>query len=329
MTAPAINQTTDPRRLVGIVIGIAVVIALMLFVFAAPAINSGARDLPVAVSGPEPAVAQLTMMLDTNAPGVFEVTPFATAEDAAAAIMQREQVGGIGLSPEGVVIQTAAGAGTPYVATLKGMGAQLAASGQIVTYEELAPLTESDPAGAGIVALGLPLIFGGLASGAALVLAFRGSLRARAATALAVAVIGGLTATAILQFGFDSFQGSYWLTAAAVSAGILAASLTVMGLALLFGTPGIATGSVLLLFLSNPISGLAAGPAWLPAPWGAIGQFLPIGAAGTTIRSAAFFDGAGATQAWIVLAAWAVLGLAFAVVAAARTRKDDTVLQPN
>lgn len=320
MVAPAVTPSTDPRRLVGLIVGITIVIAVMLFAFAAPAISSGAHDLPVAVSGPEPAVAQLTTMLETNAPGAFQLTTFASAEDSAAAIREREQVGGIALSPEGVTIQTATGAGAPYAATLKGMGAQLAATGQPVTYEELAPTTESDPAGAGLVALGLPLLFGGLAAGAALVLVYHGPLVTRVVTALAVAVLGGFTATAILQYGFGSFEGSYWLTATAVSTGIAAISLTVMGLGLLLGAPGIGLAAVVLLFLSNPISGLATGPQWLPAPWGAIGQYLPIGAAGTTIRSAAFFDGNGATQAWIVLATWALLGLALATLATTRTR---------
>ena len=48
-----------------------------------------------------------------------------------------------------------------------------------------------------------------------------------------------------------------------------------------------------MLFISNPISGLATGPQWLPHPWGTIGQFLPVGAAGTALRSVAYFDGRG------------------------------------
>lgn len=77
--------------------------------------------------------------------------------------------------------------------------------------------------------------------------------------------------------------------------------------------------AVTLMFLSNPLSGLATGPQWLPGFWGDLGQFLPIGAAGTAIRSAAYFGGAGATQAWIVLACWALAGLAIGLVSNRKT----------
>ena len=117
------------------------------------------------------------------------------------------------------------------------------------------------------------------------------------------------------QFTSD---GNVLLVSAAVAAGIAAVSATVVGLGLLLGPAGIGLGAVLMLFVSNPISGLATGPAWLPQPWGEIGQYLPIGAAGTAMRSAAYFDGGGATQAWIVLACWIVGGILLAVGGARR-----------
>lgn len=49
-------------------------------------------------------------------------------------------------------------------------------------------------------------------------------------------------------------------------------------------------GRLVLLFLANPQARLATGRGACPQPWGAIGQILPIGAAGTAIRSAAFYD---------------------------------------
>ena len=266
-TTPTSATTTDRgvRRLISLVVGITAVIALMLLAFAAPAINSGANDLPLAVSGPGPAVTQVTGALSSNRPGAFDVTTYPTA-----AVLQ--------------------------------------------SY-----LTIDDPTGAGLTALGLPLIFGGLASAAALVLAYRGAVATRALTALALSVLAGFTVTAILQFGFGSFDGSYWLTATAVSAGIAAISLTVLGLGLLLGPAGIGLGAVLMLFVANPLSGMATGPAWLPQPWGQIGQYLPLGAAGTTIRSAAYFDGNGDTTAWIVLGCWALAGLLLALLASRRT----------
>ena len=59
--------------------------------------------------------------------------------------------------------------------------------------------------------------------------------------------------------------------------GIAAISLTVLGLNSLLGLAGIGLGAVLMLFVANPLSGLATGAAWLPSPWGTLGQYLPLG----------------------------------------------------
>ena len=123
-TTPTSATTTDRgvRRLISLVVGITAVIALMLLAFAAPAINSGANDLPLAVSGPGPAVTQVTGALSSNRPGAFDVTTYPTAADAARAIGDRDAIGGIAVAPTGITIQTAAGAGAPYAPLLRGIG---------------------------------------------------------------------------------------------------------------------------------------------------------------------------------------------------------------
>ena len=312
------------RQLAGIMLGLSTVIALMVLAFATPALNSGAKDLPLAVSGPEAAVAQLTSTLQTGSPGTFAVTAFDSAQGVADRIREQKAIGGIVVTESGLTIYTAAGAGAPYLALLNGVGAQLATSGQDVTYSDLAPTTEDDPTGASIATLGLPLIFGGMTSAAALLLAYRGSVTSRLVAAFTLAVLEGLLAVAILQFLFGSFDGSYWLTTAALSAGIAAIAFTVLGLGLLIGYPGLAVGAVLMLVVSNPLSGLASGPAWLPQPWGEIGQHLPVGATASAIRSAAYFDGSGSAEAWLVLTTWALCGLAMSWLGTARTRSTRT-----
>jgi hypothetical protein len=307
-----------PRKLAAMVVGLTAVLCVMLFAFAAPALESGAHDLPLAVSGPAAATGQLVDNLEERSPGTFDVTTFDSAEEGAAAIRDREAVGGFAIGPDGVTIQIAAGAGSPYKTVLTGIGAQLQEAGQTVTYEELAPTTADDPSGSAIGSLGLPLVFGGLAASAAMLFAYRGTTAHRLVATTALAVLGGLATTAILQFGFGAFDANYWLISAAVAVGILAIAYPVLGLARLLGTPGLALMAVTLMFLANPLGGLATGPQWLPGVWGEVGQLLPVGAAGTAIRSGAYFDGAGATQAWIVLACWALAGLAVALLASRR-----------
>ncbi|PSK63153.1 hypothetical protein B0E53_04931 [Micromonospora sp. MH33] len=86
------------------------------------------------------------------------------------------------------------------------------------------------------------------------------------------------------------------------------------GLGALFGRAGLGLGALLVFLVGNPLSAVGAAPELLPQPWGAVGQFLPVGAGGTLLRSAAFFDGAGAGRSLAVLAGYALVGLALVLV---------------
>lgn len=299
-----------PHVLAGVVLGLTAAICLMLLAFSVPTIHSGPRDLPLAVSGPYPAVTQLDTAMEERNPGAFRVTTFATADEVTAAIKDRAAVGGISIAPDGrVTIQTASAAGSPYTSLLRNIGSGLAARGQAVTYTDVVPLTSDDPAGSGLAALALPLAFGGTASAVILATLTRRSRKLSVVGSVAFSLLAGLAATAILQYWLGAIDGPFWATAAGVGLGIAAISLTVLGLESLLGYAGAGIGALLMVFIANPLSGIATGPAWLPQPWGDIGQFLPIGAAGTVIRSATFFDGAGSGHALLVLGAWIVLGL--------------------
>ena len=112
----------------GIVLGLAAVVTLMLLSFLAPAVNSGAKDLPLAVNGPDQAVTQLTQNMEHNQPGVFEIKH---VDDAKQAVHDREAIGGIALGqptagPNGTPVSTAAvitatGAGTTYLQVMNGV----------------------------------------------------------------------------------------------------------------------------------------------------------------------------------------------------------------
>lgn len=288
------KSTPGPLTLIAVVIGLAVAVCLMLLAFAAPMVNSGPNDLPIAVSGPDDAVAALSAALEEKNPGAFEVQTYSGKEDFASAIINRDAVGGISIGADGTVtVQTASAAGRPYSSLLSGIGSGLAANGQDVSYTDLAPLTENDPSGSAINALSLPLTFGGMASAVGLVTVFRRSRKLRVVGSIAFSIVAGIAATAILQYMMGAIDGSFWATAVGVSLGIAAISLIVLGLESLIGYAGLGIGAVTMLFISNPLSGIATGPDWLPHPWGEIGQFLPVGAAGSVVRSAAFFGGGG------------------------------------
>jgi hypothetical protein len=147
----------------------------------------------------------------------------------------------------------------------------------------------------------------------------------RVIAALGVAVIGGLTVVACLQFLIGTFDGNFWLTSLAGMFGIAATCFTVLGLRELLGGAGLGIAAVLLVLLGNPLSGLASAPEMLPQPWGHIGQLLPPGATGTLMRDVTFFDGHGATRPFLTLACYLVLGSALYRLGLARARRNNTV----
>lgn len=301
----------DWLKVLALTVGLPIVIALMLFAFLAPSFGSGPKDLPLAVAGPEAAVTQLEQGIQAQSPDAFEIS---TLDDAAAvetAVTDREVIGGIFVDPasQTTTIYTAAGNGTPYATLLNNMATGLQAQGQIVEIVELAPLTEDDPTGSGLATLGLPLAFGGMASAAILILLLKGRPWHTLVGSLAISLVAGFVVAAILQYGYSVIDANYFMAAIAIAAGVAATSLFVAGLGSLIGLRAVGIGAILTIFVSNPLSGLATGWWWLPKPWGAIGQYLPIGADGHLLRSIAFFDGNGAGHAWGTLTAWIVVGI--------------------
>ena len=301
-TAPTSTKTADPTmattntnaaenttvskqylKLAGLILGLSTILLLMLLSFVTPLLNSGAKDLPLAVGGPDMVTTKITQGLEAKSPDAFAVTS--------------------------------------YTAILKQIGEGLSQTGQPIHYTDVAPLTAKDPSGSAISTLALPMIFGGMSSAVAFSTVFKKSRRKQIIGAIGVAILGGLIASATLYFGFGAFEANFWLTTAVIMLGIAAISLTVLGLNSLLGFAGIGLGAVLMLFVANPLSGLATGAAWLPSPWGTLGQYLPLGAAGTAIRSSAFFDGTAMGQPVTVLVCWIVVGIGLAAAGSWRDRR--------
>lgn len=316
------DQTPTPTssgKVVGVVLGLAAIVTLMLLSFLGPAVNSGAKDLPLAVSGSDHAVSQLTQSMEHNKPGAFKIKH---VDDAEQAVRDREAIGGIALGqstagangtlvPTAEVI-TATGAGTTYLQVMDGLAQALTAQGAQVTTTDVAPPASGDAHGTAFATLALPMAFGGMISAVVLSTQVHGGRTRRFLASGAFSIITGFILGAVMRFGFDVVDGSYWEVVGTLSLAIAGVSMFVLGMESKFGYVGLGIGAVFVMFLSNPLSGMQTGPEWLPSPWGVIGQFLPLGAAGSALRSVGFFDGAGWAPHGIVLACWASLGIALA-----------------
>ena len=296
----------------GVLIAIAVVAgqALLIPLFAAPAANLAPRDLPLAVAGPPQVAAQLA----AQHPGAFEITQVGDPATADAKIKNREVYGAILVTAAGPEVHVATAAG-PTVAQLLTQAA--AGLGPDVPVRDVVPVDPDDPRGAGFGAGFLPLAITSLLAGV-LVYFFVPRRGARLATLVTFAALAGLAGAAVQVGWLGILPGHYLAIAGSLGLFTLAVSAAMTGLAALIGREGLALGALVMFLVGNALSGIAAAPQLLPQPWGAVGQWLPIGAGGTVLRSAAYFDGRGGLFAGAVLTAYAIGGLLLVLIGRSR-----------
>jgi hypothetical protein len=273
-------------------------------------------------------VSALRDGIDEHAPGAFDVTPVDDRAAAVDAIEHREAYGAIVLGQQPEVLTSSAA--SPVAAqALNGIAGQLqamlqqAAAAQAtggspapaitVAVTDVVPLADSDARGAGLASAVLPLVIGGLLGGVLATLAIPGRMRRLAALA-AYAVLAGVTVAGILQGWLGVLQGAYLLNASAIALAMFAIAGSVAGLAAVIGRPGLAIGAVTLVLFAVPLASAAAPVEFLPAPWGAVGQWFPPGAGANLLRDLSYFPDAAVAFPWLVLAGWAVAGVGLLLV---------------
>ena len=314
-------HAAERRRppLVAVITLLTALLTVLLIAFAWPAARSEPRDVPLAVAGPGPAVAQVKAGLDQAMPGGFDVTAVPDRAAAVQLIQDRDAYGAIVLDSAQPEVLTAS-AGGPVVAQLLTQLSTRLSPQSPAKVTDIVPLPKDDPRGAGLAAGALPLVLGGIIAAGALTQLVRSGSR-RMIGAVAFAITGGLALAAVLQYWLGSFEGSYLGNAGVIAMSIAAISLTLLGLEWLLGTAGLALGGAVMMLLGNPLSGMTSAPEMLPSGWGALGQLLPPGAAGTALRSVSFFDGAGAGRPLVVLTCWLVAGFALCALGAMRSQR--------
>lgn len=306
-----------PAPMLALLVAAGVVLAQALLVplFAGIAANTEPRDLPVVVAGPAPAAEQLTARLEQALPGAFDVTQVADAAAADQELRDRWAYAAFVLDPGGGVSLHTASAASPAVAQL--LTQAVAALGGDVEVVDVVPGSPDDPRGAGFSAGFLPLALTSMLAGIALAVLIPGRLP-RLLGLLVFAVLAGAVGAAVLDGWLGVLNGDFLASATAIALLALAVAAAVAGLGAALGAPGIGLGAVLVFLVGNPLSGAGSAPELLPQPWGAVGQWLPVGAGATLLRSATWFDWAGSALSLVVLGGWALLGLLLVLVGRAR-----------
>ncbi|MFJ6571761.1 ABC transporter permease [Streptomyces sp. NPDC091292] len=313
--------TPPARRLLAVIILVPTVVAVALWAFAWPASRTAPRDLPLGVAGSPAATAPLERQLAAHE-GAFEVHRYADEAAARKAIEDRSVYGAVVVTPTGPEVLTATAASPLVAQLLQQTVAAQAPEGTPVVTKDVVPTPAADPRGAVLNASVLPMAIAGVAAGAIVTMLGLRGLRALAALVTAAALVG-VVATALTHSWLGALTGNWWAEAGALSLSTLAVSAAIAGLASLLGTAGIGIGSMVVVLLGNPFSGATSAPQLLPEPAGAIGQWLPPGAGASLVRSVAYFDGARAAAPALILALWAVLGLAAVLLGARRNRRGE------
>lgn len=298
----------EARKAVGLVLALTAGLSLVLALFVSIAVNAGPNGVRLVVAGPAPAVAQIEAGLaQTAGPDAFEVTAVTDEAAARAALQDRSADGAIVLGPDGPMVFTAS-AGSPAIAqlltTAAGHLGESAAAGPAVV--DVVALPSSDSRGGGLASGSFPMIIAGIALGAA------AAMRLRSRWLVLGTVLGGAVVIAVSFAGILSWLGvsggNFWAETSAISLAVGTSALVVAGLARLLGAAGIGIGALLLMIIGNPLSGIASSPRLLPGPWGEFGQWLPTGAGGSLLRTAAYFPQASVWGPVLILLGWAALG---------------------
>jgi hypothetical protein len=316
------GRTPNPLlALAGLTAGLGAILVVLLALFILPSLKSGPHDLPLGLVGTAEAVADAEENLGQLMPGAFTARTFGSDDELREAIVAREVVGGYILADIGLEAIVASAGSTAISGTVAAAAAPLAAAlAMPLEVNDIVPLPAADPSGIGIGGLTFPLVFGGIVP----VVAFKSVFPRRNGWRLTGIVLAsaasGLIVAAVLQFWFGSIVDAFWPVAAAMALGVAGMALPLAGLQHVFGGKGFTIGAMAMMFLGNPLAGIATTGAWLPGGLGLFGQLLPPGATGTLVRSAAYFDWAGGGTAAVILIAWVAIGIALTVIGIMRDR---------
>ncbi|WP_238420548.1 ABC transporter permease [Gordonia sp. 'Campus'] len=325
------NGEAEPRRhapnwrvVAAMVVLIPTVVVAIAAMFVSLAVGPEPHRVPLGLIAPPPATQAIEAALAERAGNdAFVVERFAGADEARAAIERRDVMGAVAIGPDGVTVLTAE-AGSPALAqVITAVGTGIGSAQRMpVRVESVVSTPETDARGTGFAAGLLPLLIAGMALGGAAAIALRG----RVAMQLTLAVAGPLVA----GFGFAAVWSWLGVIDGRIGAVGMAAAVMIgaivwftLGAGTLLGTAGVGLSALVMVLISNPLSGLASSPYLLPAPWGAVGQWLPPGAGGTLLRSAAYFPGAGVAGPVAVLLGWVVVGAVLLALGVLRMRRRE------
>ncbi len=318
----------DDRKL--LVASLGVLVAVFALVASNVAANHSPKphNLPIGIVG-TPAVAHAARAeLGRAAPGAFDVHAYQSLSTARTAILHRSVYGAFQPVPSPVL--QVASAASPFVAALlqRTFAPVASRSGRALAVHDLVPLPSSDSSGATTFSAVLSLIIAGLAGTTLIYTLTRHRPEAvRVIVTVATGIAAGLITALVTNVITGAFHSHFFAVWGVAALFVLAIAMPIAAFQVIFGMAGTAIGALLFLIIGNPASGGSSAPQLLPGFWRILSQILPPGAAVTSMRDVVYFNGHGSYHELIVLAVYAVLGAAVAMIAyRLRTRAAATTV---
>jgi len=277
----------------------------------------------IAVAAPAQVSDKLVAQLNGLPKKELDARPVGSAADARREVLDQKAYSALVVDPNGtkdtLLVANARG---PVLATAIQQIVTSAESsqGRTLATEDLVPLASGDADGLSSFYLVVGWCVGGylVASILGISAGSRPATFSRALIRVGVlalySVVAGIGGAVIIGPVLNALPGSIlglWGVGALL---VFAVGVFTMALECLFGVVGIGLAVLVFVVLGNPSAGGVFPPPMIPAFWRAIGPWLPNGAATTVTRSIAYFGGTQITGPLLVLAVWAVLGTAIALV---------------
>jgi hypothetical protein len=316
MNRPRRSLSPDDRKL--LVASLGVLVAVFALVSSNVAANHSPKphNLPVGIVGTPAVVDAAHARFARAAPGAFNLHAYQSLTTARTAVLHRSVYGAFQPIPSPVLL--VADAASPAVAALlqRTFAGVASRSGRGLAVQDLVPLPSSDSTGATTFSVVLSLIIAGMAGTTMIYTLTRHRPEMFRVVATVVLGIGaGLITALVTNVIVGAFPDHFFQVWGVATLFVLAMGLTIAAFQVIFGIAGTAIGAILFLVIGNPASGGSSAPELLPGFWRTLSQILPPGAAVTSMRDVVYFNGHGSSHALIVLAIYAVLGAAVALIA--------------
>jgi len=302
----------SPRVLVALTAVFIAAVFVFAGVYTTTQHNPTPHQLSVGIVAPDLMVKVVDLGLRTKAPGYFTLKAYPNEQSLTSAIKDRKVYGGYVYRKDSGLLLTASASGKAADTAITGLGESVSKIlRQPLVPRDVASLNSHDSQGLSSYTyqygLLVPSFFFGMLIfmfGYGLSLSWR--LGLIGGYALSAGIVGALTVGPIVGALPDHFLA---LAALGALYAVMAVLVT-YGLCRLLSYVGLGLAALLLILVGNSTGGGSINQEFLPDFFRSIGQVLPNGAFIRSVRNTVYFGGANTHRAILVVALWALGGLA-------------------